>query len=315
MVTEADIDRVIGRELVFNDGFAKWFLERLTGASFSEVRCRADHSFADLGEVDIRAEFRADGQTFLVFVENKIDARPTPRQFERYRERVERDRLVGAFDCVLAVLVAPTKYLDDHCESSSCFDALVSYESIAAALTGEGKAQLLDAIVNAKRGVPPDPRRTSWKADYFRIAQAVWRSASPMGPLTQPLGDLMCYRVAPRPRCFTEFSIDHHVWDERNRSIHNTLRLTINVKWRDLRDRVLEIIKTRLAPDLRIDYGQGTSNRIYVFSTLAVPHVEITKSADEQVDAIKQCVAIARQLHDWVQTLSELHALPDCSGG
>jgi len=310
MVSEADIDRIIRRNLNLDDDFPGWFLTKILGRSFEAVRCHADSNFSDLGEVDIRAEFRADSRRILAFIEDKIDARPTPEQFERYRQRVDRERLAGAFDEAVSVLVAPRKYLDGYSHASNCFNCLLSYEELLEGLTDDVQKQLLSgAITKAHTSIPPDPERTKWKADYFRIAKAGWSKAAPQGDLTQPLGDAMCYQIAPKPRNFFEFSVNHHVWDQRDRAIHNSICVTMNFKDRKHRDLVDAVVKQNLAKDLRVEYGLKESNRIYVYSTQDIPHVEITKPAEEQAESIRRCAEIARQLHDWALALPGIRSI------
>ena len=305
-IDELHTTRLIKRNLNLDDDLAKWFFGKCFGRIVDSVRCNADECVSDTGEVDIRSEFRlVDGTAAILFIENKIDARPTERQFERYRERVERERADSHFDLAAACLVAPRVYLENYEHAMEFFDATIDYESLGTMLTdSRDKTLIAEAIEKGTTAILPDAARTNWKDEYFSIVQIVWPRAQKASGSTQPLGDLMTYKLAKPPHLrLYEFNVEHHVWDERDRDVHNTIRLKFNFRDDAARDKVLTMVRENLPSDMRMDFGASKSRRIYVYTTKHVPEVEITRPASEQVEAIRTCGELARRLYDWAASL------------
>jgi hypothetical protein len=307
-IDEMQTTCLIKRNLNLDDNLAKWFFNKCFSRTVESVRCNADACVSDTGEVDIRAEFRLDeGTTAILFIENKIDAQPTHRQFERYRERVERERAKGRFDLAAACLVAPCSYIKNHEHADEFFDATIDYESLRTVVQNPDEKKLIaEAITKGTTAIPPDVERTKWKDQYFTIVQAVWPGAEKASASTQPLGDLMTYKLSkPPPLKLYEFNIEHHVWDKRDKDVHNTIRIKFNFRDDDADswEKVLTMVRENLPSDMRMDRGKSKSLRIYVYTSKDVPHVDITRPANEQAEAIRTCGDLAHGLYEWVTSL------------
>jgi len=154
---ERDIDVLLQEELIFNQNVALTFAKALGLTHPLHVRdCRL--SVVDqTGETDVFALFETGGQKGLLLIENKIDAGFQPRQPERYRERAELFAVDGKLDLNFCVLVAPKRYAPPSSASLQHFDAVISYEDIAAAISSESTeranhraALLLRAVEQAR---------------------------------------------------------------------------------------------------------------------------------------------------------------------
>jgi len=138
---ERDIDVLLQEELIFNETVALAFAKALGFTQPLRVHdCRL--SVVDqTGETDVFALFEIDGKRGVLLVENKIDAAFMPRQPERYRERAQLLVSAGKLDLAFCVLVAPRAYSPPSGDGLQHFDAVISYEDIAAAISSASTAR------------------------------------------------------------------------------------------------------------------------------------------------------------------------------
>jgi hypothetical protein len=134
---ERDIDVLLQEELIFNDAVNSILSDALKlDRSFRVQKCRLS-VVHETGETDLFAVFSLGSRSGVLLVENKIDAAFQPRQPERYRERAVSLASGVEFDRVYCVLVAPCGYFCTEAAGFAHFDAIVSYEDIAAAMEKE----------------------------------------------------------------------------------------------------------------------------------------------------------------------------------
>jgi len=134
---ERDIDVLLQEELIFNDAVNAIFRDALKlDGSFRIQKCRLS-VVDETGETDLFAVFSFGNRSGALLIENKIDAAFQPRQPQRYRERAISLASGVEFDQVFCVLVAPRGYFRSGADGFSHFDAIVSYEDIAAAMENE----------------------------------------------------------------------------------------------------------------------------------------------------------------------------------
>ncbi|HUG68591.1 MAG TPA: hypothetical protein VMM76_12630 [Pirellulaceae bacterium] len=199
-IREWDIDLLLLEELHCNSHFVRWFFEsvrqrskRFVLPSLTDPVCISRHSVNYLGdgsgESDIEATFHGieNGAAcqVLMLIEDKIDARFTEMQPERYFNRCAEICLArGVLGAI--VLVAPQDYL--MAVATTSFDAQISYEEIGqqlsasqagdnAELTARRQHRALmiqHAIARYRRAGNRvnDDNRTRFFDDYFQLAQS-----------------------------------------------------------------------------------------------------------------------------------------------
>jgi len=149
---ERDIDLLLAEELRVNPEFSRWFVEK-GGGSFicNHPATSVDISVVEDGsEADVAALYRdARGQTYRVFVENKITAKKMPEQLERYIRRAQNEMNRGEILGWSVILFTPSGYWDRHCPKGVRH---ISFEQAADFLRRDGidfrkcyKADFLEA--------------------------------------------------------------------------------------------------------------------------------------------------------------------------
>jgi hypothetical protein len=169
--TERDIDLLLVEELFASPDFVAWLLVRASLPA--QISCstvlHSKRRTRSRREIDIFVEAKtASGEDVALLVENKLDATEQPDQAESYRE--ELDALAGRFAHRAVLIVCPSAYSAQHPDFTGKFDAIVTYEALAAYFaertthpTPEGarmqfRADLLQqAITKARRGYTPVP--------------------------------------------------------------------------------------------------------------------------------------------------------------
>lgn len=172
---ERDIDVLLPEELLFGRPVQSLILDALKlphSAQFVSGRLSV---VDETGETDVVVDLRLGEEHGTLLIENKIDAAFQPRQPERYRLRAEAMTGGRAF----CVLVAPSGYSWSPSAEFSFFDAVVSYEDVAAAIQSEDTprsrdraAMLLRAVGQARKAyvvIPSEIVGDFWSRVY-RIA-------------------------------------------------------------------------------------------------------------------------------------------------
>jgi hypothetical protein len=174
---ERDIDVLLHEELIFNESVCNVFSKALGfKTSFQVSECSL--SVVDsTGETDLLARFVVDGRSGVLLIENKIDAAFQPMQPERYKARA--NRMADSRQSAHCLLIAPTKYTAGN-TAAAHFDACVSYEDVARAISSQGTERakhraslLLRAVQQAKSSyiVIPAPEVTTIWHRIYEIAR------------------------------------------------------------------------------------------------------------------------------------------------
>ncbi len=223
---ERDIDLLLAEELVVSADFASWFKSRTcfaaNDASVVDVFVsRSDNK----GESDLVVVFEEEdtGRRFALLVEDKINARFQPEQQQRYRLRAQREIARGDYETCQILLCAPQAYIAAHPETAG-FDRVITYEEIAAFLTG----------------ADPSPRGR-YRANF--IATAAMRNANTWTPVDDEVTNRFwdaAYRLAT-----SEFPVLEL----------KPLRLTKDSTWIDIRPRDLPTQPVRIYVRLKGDRG------------------------------------------------------------
>lgn len=267
------------------------------------------------GETDIWLMVRGrDGARLLLLIENKIDAGFRERQAKRYRfraaEAVERDEA----DATRCVLIGSQDYLRSARDAGE-FDALVSYESLRAFLSGRAThadaetaarmthrvEMLTQAVERSRRGWTPQPHEgttRAWRVYYEHVQQAPTLRMPEPGP--KPFNS--CFirfdgslpTDSRLPRCvimhklgggFVELQFTgwgrHEQWlaERLNGQLDGTMRLR------------------RAAKSLSI--------------TIDAPPYDLNRPVDGQLDVITAGIAAAARLREWY--LERRDALAACA--
>jgi hypothetical protein len=197
--TERDIDLLLVEELTASIDFLGWITAKV-GWNALPTTWRVLHSkrrTRNRREIDIHVELATSdpSPSSVLLIENKLGEDEQPEQGESYREELARI----APDCARSamLLVCPESYPASHATFAAKFDAIVSYESIAAFLRARAehvdgemirrlvfRADLLDqAIFKYRRGYTAVPNREigSFNEEYVALLRRIAPSIFP-GP-------------------------------------------------------------------------------------------------------------------------------------
>jgi len=176
---ERDIDVLLQEELVFNPTLLQLIASELGLEQINVEQCRLS-VVDDTGETDLFAHFSMADRRGVLLIENKVDAVFQPNQPERYRARAV--AMAEQYNSIVrCLLIAPSNYVAGAKSEASHFDAVVSYESIAAAIEAEGTPRakhranlMLRAIEQARSSyiVVPAPEVTNLWQRIYKIADA-----------------------------------------------------------------------------------------------------------------------------------------------
>ena len=123
--------------------------------------------------IGISTIFETGKKKGVLLIENKIDAGFMPRQPERYRERAAQLVAEGKLDLAFCVLVAPEGYAPPSAASLTNFDAVISYEDIAVAISSESTKRAKHRSALLLRAV--DQARTSYTMTPVAEVGDLWQ--------------------------------------------------------------------------------------------------------------------------------------------
>lgn len=182
-VTERDIDLILLEELSVNDKFRNMFSKLVFGETVYKDYKEVCHSFSsdNLGESDLIFIFETvNNKETAILIENKIDARPMPKQGLRYRQRGEEGLKKGSWEAFKTCIIAPEKYLVSV-KDTGLYDGNISYEQICSYFQLEGKTDdrsaykakiLIEGIEKNRRGNQPKDNEpvTIFFKQYYEYA-------------------------------------------------------------------------------------------------------------------------------------------------
>ena len=185
-VYERDVDLVLVGAARASRSFRAWLLDAVGFPTLDLLRARHSWSTADDRESDVELRFGSEPESYVLQVENKLDAAFQPGQQAAYAERAARlaeDPTVVEARCAL---LAPEQYA--RVADSAAFDVVLTYEAVRDVLDGMGpfgreSALILEhAIQKHRRGGaqrPDDPART----EFFRaFSEAAAQAGLPLVP-------------------------------------------------------------------------------------------------------------------------------------
>jgi hypothetical protein len=170
-VRERDIDLLLLEELCCTPEFLKWFFERVTNKTPTELTLvEAKHSvFASLGQTDIELAVDDAGRRFVFLIENKVGRTKQPRQSARYAKR---HGLYPESDCRV-VLVTPKRFATESFVEE--YPSVVWLEDVLDWLRRNGAADvsrnLFKIELLSQALVPvPLPAHRNFRAQYFELS-------------------------------------------------------------------------------------------------------------------------------------------------
>lgn len=146
---ERDIDVLLREEFLFGRPVQSLFLDALKLPRSAQFLSSRLSVVDETGETDILLDLQLGEERVTLLIENKIDAAFQLRQPERYRLWAEAMPEGRAF----CVLVAPSGYSRSPSAEFSLFDAVVSYEDVAAAIQSEDTPRSRDRAAILLRAV------------------------------------------------------------------------------------------------------------------------------------------------------------------
>ncbi len=170
-LAESDIDLLLLEEFAVSGDFVAWFCSR-AGVQDARLQKARRNVWDSDGESDIVLWVKADGQSIIVLIENKINAAEQPSQDERYHIRGPRLVKEARYDDYVTVICAPSRFLDGL-SSGSTYQHQVSYEDIAGwfdAVNSLRAAWRRDVFRQAS-----DPAKRSYVMQVNRATTAFWR--------------------------------------------------------------------------------------------------------------------------------------------
>ncbi len=268
------------------------------------------------GEVDITVEFLVNGEKWVAFVENKINAVEQPRQFERYQERKKAaEEHDNRIDRVVTVMLAPEKYIGSA-DRAQLFDCRVTYESICPIISCVADRQVFEqAIRKASVSLSPDEARTGFKKRYFDIARTVWANARQNTPTIQPNGCKLSYELRiDRKGVITKCCIEHVTVDESASRIETDagrLRLMLEFISTNERDSWLQMLADRTPSHIKV-YARAKRRlhadyipdppRVFIAARTDDPAIDEI-STDSQEEAIRAAATLAKELAKWTESV------------
>ena len=191
-ISERDMDFLFAEEIECDRPFVEWLIGRTGGTAEGAEVVRVGRSVVTRqGETDLMVVYWAqDGSTCALMIENKIAAKFTRLQAERYRIRGREGVINGEWTRFATVLVAPQKRIAGT--TAGVFDYQISYEDCAAAVGGTGpradfKRRAIRAACN-KAKVPAIPTVNAENTAWFAAARRLCVTEFPDIPLPAETG-------------------------------------------------------------------------------------------------------------------------------
>lgn len=258
------------------------------------------------GENDILLTFRHVGRkqpdTSLLLIENKVNAKFTLNQPQRYQERVTQLRRSRQYATVNSVLLAPASYIEMSRESQ-LFDARVTYESAAKyfgdmATAGYAKGEALRAAFAG--GVLK--RSLGWDVHKSRPAVCDFR---------QQYYEFVLVEAPSLQMDPPEKRFDHNTWIRFGKALPKSKGRPTCILMHKVFDRAaIEIrlpsnqhesafatLRPQLEPDMQLNPAKA-SFTIW----LPTPHLETRDPFDGQRAQVKRCVEQLLRLQKWFGT-------------
>ncbi|SHF92166.1 PD-(D/E)XK nuclease superfamily protein [Loktanella atrilutea] len=324
--TERDVDLLLVEELFSSLDFTSW-MARSVGITTPIVRWDVKHSkrrTRSRREIDIFVEMQhVDGARSAILIENKLDATEQPDQAESYRDELH--ALASDYRMAAMIIVCPEAYAAKHSEFTGKFDATVSYESLCGffremetvagsdlVLRHRFRGDILEqAIHKYRRGYTaiPDSTVGDFNARYVilmaKLAPEILPGPSMLKPANPRESTSMIFNEKAsfqtltqdiRPRRFA-----HELGRGSNRRA-NYVAVTFG-GWgfalNEIRDR-LEHDSLELGAEFSADKPTKVRPNPGLKLSIATEPIDNQGSFEDQVEAIEDGIAVARELRRWL---------------
>lgn len=260
------------------------------------------HSYheANLGESDIILIFeKKNNETVMILIENKIDAKFTKNQAERYNQRA--DQYMERKECHEAhvLLIAPEEYL----KNTTSFINTLSYEEIKQYFVNEKsenqerfiyKSKFLEyAIEKKRRGYSPiyDKHVTEFQHKYYNLSKELFPNLKMRKPkATVPSGSGFLYFS---PKGINEkISLVHKFIANGD---FNFLDIQFNQQI-DYMDKFKLDFENKLNSNLSIE----SANKSFVVRK-RIDKIDIHKSFEEQKEPLIESLVELDNLYSWLK--------------
>ncbi len=195
---ERDVDLLLAEEFAVNPTFADRFkaLTKFDGRNATVADFWVSKS-NNLGESDLIVIYqRQDGHRFALLIEDKVDAPLQPDQAARYRQRADRDRILGLYSDYEVILCAPRHYIDSRSDLGD-FDKLIPLEQIAQMFhqVGDARASYRSAFLETVG----TRRVNAWSREVDVVTNEFWDAAYTIAKHEFPLLRLRVTQRGSRP--------------------------------------------------------------------------------------------------------------------
>lgn len=300
-VCERDIDLLLLEEFVASSEFRSWFLSQ-TGIEQKADLVEACRSVKTMnGESDLDLTFQGSSGLVKILIENKVDAAFQPNQPQRYAERAERYRVLGTYQEVLTVIMAPEVYFGDE-SSAFGFDARVAYEGALAWFEQTGIGARKDYKLAILRGAI-DRGRLGWKLVPHRGVSDFWRAYWKL-----------CEQIAPQlsmPVPKVEIPADSHFIGFRPAILsagvslwHKVAYGHVDLQFAGMGDKLAEmeqLYRSSLQPSMRIEKAAKSA-----VIRVRVEPIDMTVTAFSSAEtSIRQGIQAAMLLLDWYSKVQQ----------
>ena len=306
-VNEQQTTDAFVREVHENIAFARWLFSRMTDRTGDQLqhataRPRVSGSF---GEIDVLAEFQADGGTITAHIEDKINARESGAdQFDRYKKRKQHCQDLGQH--VVTAIVAPSAYLDAlTLKQRRCFDHHIQYQEMCRVV--RDSALWKEGIQKHADGFIPSEYHTTWRSEYEAVVQQDGNLALRMcTPEAGFGGNKMTYVLIKDglpPR--SQLGVEHRVDRDKAVDPPNTICMKLQIVHEGRRDKIFGALTEKAKEEQWLRLEHQTESRMYVFVTDPVPAVDLNTPVSDQVEAIKECRDLVLKLKRWWRSVRD----------
>ena len=294
-VYERDIDLYIINKFINDSKFKELFLEKINCQNYQVCKCL--HSLSDEnGESDITIILENDNRKIGLLIEDKINAKAMPEQYERYILRAEKQKHEGLFDNYYIFIIAPKSYIDSNNEAQK-YDNKISYEEILDYISGDvyGESLIKKAIEIKKKGyeVIENKAVTLFWEKYYDLVEnrfsdlELKRYAGPRGSdanwpiFSTPIKKIKIFHKSDRGYVDLTFRRVSLYYSEVYDIVRNVLKENMKLK------------KTEKSLAIRID----------------VPKIDFKKDFEEQEENVIKCLEVVRELQEFMKKIDYMEIL------
>lgn len=288
-VYERDIDLYIINKFINDSKFKELFLKKIDCQNYQVCKCL--HSFSDEhGESDITIILENDNRKIGLLIENKINAKAMPEQYERYILRAEKQKHEGLFDNYYIFIIAPKNYIDLNNEAQK-YDNKISYEEILDYISGDvyGESLIKEAIEEKKKGyevIENKPVTLFWEKYYDMVENK--------------FSDLKLNRNEGARGSDANWPI-FLTSIKKIKIFHKADRGFVDLTFRRVSQYYFEaydIVKNVLKENMTLQQtGRSLAIRIIV------PKIDFEKDFEEQEEKVIQCLEVVRELQEFMRKI------------